>query len=163
MIVIADTSVLLNLAFLKQESLLPAWFETVLIPKAVAHEFVRMGASAGRFAGLQLPAFCQIVPVTEIPARLASEARLDAGEAEALALMIERKADAILLDESAARSVATELGIEVIGTLGLLLRAKQDALITEVAPLLRRLIVEGRFRVSPALVHATLQRAGELP
>jgi len=37
------------------------------------------------------------------------------------------------------------------------------SLIDEVAPLLRRFIVEGRFRVSPAQVHATLQRAGELP
>lgn len=92
-----------------------------------------------------------------------SEARLDAGEAEALALAIELKADAILLDESAARAVANELGMQVIGTLGLLLRAKQEGLVNEVAPLLRKLIVEGRFRVSPALVHATLQRAGEIP
>jgi predicted nucleic acid-binding protein len=88
---------------------------------------------------------------------------LDVGEAAALALAIKLKASAILLDEAAARTVAKELGIEVIGTLGLLLRAKQEGLVTEVAPLLRKLIVEGRFRVSPALVHATLQRAGELP
>ena len=163
MIVVADTSVLLNLAFLRQEHLLPLWFETVLVPEAVAREFARLGTSVGRFARLQLPSFCQIASVTNIPTRLASEARLDAGETEALTLMIERKADAILLDESAARSVAKELGLEVIGTLGLLLRAKKCNLISEVAPLLRKLIVEGHFRVSPALVHATLQRAGELP
>jgi predicted nucleic acid-binding protein len=122
-----------------------------------------MGASAGRFAGLKLPSFCQITPVADVPTKLISEARLDVGEAEALALAIKLKASAILLDEAAARTVAKELGIQVIGTLGLLQRAKQEGLVTEVAPLLRKLIVEGRFRVSPALVHATLQRAGELP
>jgi uncharacterized protein len=131
-------------------------------PEAVAREFERMGASAGRFTGLKLPSFCQITPVTDVPAKLIAEARLDIGEAETLALAIKVPAATILLDESAARAVAQELGI-LIGTLGLLLRAKQRGLVTEIAPLLRRLIVEGRFRVSPALVNATLQRAGELP
>ncbi|MEZ5386135.1 MAG: DUF3368 domain-containing protein [Prosthecobacter sp.] len=163
MIVVADTSVLLNLAFLGQEGLLAGLFGAVHVPEAVAREFARLAATSGRFAGLSLPAFCQITPVNGIPDQIASDPRLDAGESEALAHALSIKADAVLLDEVAARDCAASLGIQVLGTLGLLVRAKQDGHIPLIAPLLRKLLVEGHFRVSPALVHVTLQRAGELP
>ena len=163
MIVVADTSVLLNLAFLGQEGLLSALFGSVDVPEAVSREFTRLAATSGRFAGLTFPAMCQITHVNGIPAPIASDPRLDAGESEALALALSIKADAVLLDEVAARDCASSLGIPVIGTLGLLVRAKQDGHIPLVVPLLRKLLVEGRFRASPALVHATLKRAGELP
>ena len=106
---------------------------------------------------------CQIAQVNGIAAQIASDPRLDAGESEALALALSIKADAVLLDEVAARDLASSLGIQVIGTLGLLVRGKQDERVPMVAPLLRKLLVEGRFRASPALVHATLKRAVELP
>jgi predicted nucleic acid-binding protein len=162
-IVVADTSVLLNLAFLGLDHLLSGWFGEVLVPEAVAREFTRLTASTGRFGGFSLPSCCQVKPVSSIPSQLASAPRLDAGEAEALALALQSPSSVLLLDEVAARAVAASLGIRVIGTLGLLVRAKQDDLIPQVAPLLRKLMVEGQFRVSPALVHATLKRAGELP
>lgn len=163
MIVIADTSVLLNLAFLGLDHLLSGWFGEVHIPEAVALEFTRLTASPGRFGGFTLPACCLVTAVPSIPRQIASSPRLDAGEAEALALALSSPFSMLLLDEVAARSVAASLGIRVVGTLGLLVRAKNDGFIPQVAPLLRRLMVEGRFRVSPALVHATLKRAGELP
>lgn len=163
MIVVADTSVLLNLAFLGHEGLLTVLFGEVHVPVAVAREFARLAASSGRFAGLSLPTFCQITPVSGIPAPIASDPRLDAGESEALAVALSIQADAVLLDELAGRDCAASLGIQTIGTLGLLVRAKQDGHIPLVAPLLRRLLVEASFRASPALVRATWQRAGELP
>jgi predicted nucleic acid-binding protein len=162
-IVVADTSVLLNLAFLGQESLLSSLFGVVHVPVMAAQEFYRMAASSGRFAGLSLPAFCRITAIKDIPAAIASDPRLDPGESEALALALSIKADAVLLDEAAGRECASSLGMVAIGTLGLLVRAKNDGQIPLVAPLLRSLLVEGRFRVSPALVRATLERAGELP
>ncbi len=162
MIVVADTSVLLNLAFFGQESLLSSLFGVVHVPVMVAQEFSRMAASSGRFAGLSLPAFCRITAIKHIPAAIASEPRLDLGESEALALALSIKADAVLLDEAAGRECAASLGMVAIGTLGLLVRAKNDGHLARVAPLLRSLLVEGRFRVSPALVRATLERAGEL-
>jgi predicted nucleic acid-binding protein len=54
------------------------------------------------------------------------------------------------------------LGVTAIGTLGILVRAKQAGLIDNIAPLLRRLIVDGRFRIAPALVRDALQKTGEL-
>jgi len=162
-IVVADTSVLLNLAFLGQEDLLPSLFGAVHVPEAVAREFKRLAATSGRFAGLSFPWFCQMSPVSSIPDEITADPRLDEGESEALALALSTKADAVLVDEVAARDCASCLGLQVIGTLGLLVRAKREGHISLVAPLLRTLLVEGRFRASPALVHATLKRAGELP
>lgn len=104
----------------------------------------------------------KVTPVSGIPAQIASDPRLDAGESEALAVALSIQADAVLLDELAGRDCAASLGIQTIGTLGLLVRAKNDGHIPLVAPLLRRLLVEASFRASPALVRATLQRAGEL-
>jgi len=62
-IVVADTSVLLNLAFLGLDHLLPGWFGEVHIPEAVAREFTRLTASPGRFGGFKLPACCLVTAV----------------------------------------------------------------------------------------------------
>jgi predicted nucleic acid-binding protein len=96
-IVVADTSVLLNLVFLNQEHILMSLFGNVLVPEAVASEFARMGASSGRFSGLVIPAFCQHRLISCMPTNLAADARLDAGEAESLALARELQADRVML------------------------------------------------------------------
>lgn len=163
MIVIADTSVLLNLAFLQQEQLLENLFQGAWIPIAVRDEFVRLTASTGRFAGLTLPPQCRMKAVSSVPVLLQTDARLDAGEREALALALEMQAAAVLMDEAAGRAAAAAVGVTAIGTMGILLRAKQQRLIAEIAPLLRVLIVEARFRVSSELIRETLTLAGELP
>ena len=55
MIVVADTSVVLNLCRVRHEHLLPALFGRVLIPTDVASEFSRLAGTDARFAGLILP------------------------------------------------------------------------------------------------------------
>ncbi len=54
------------------------------------------------------------------------------------------------------------LGLTAIGTVGLLIIAKQRGIVVKIAPLLRRLIVEGSFRLSAELVREALRKAGEL-
>jgi predicted nucleic acid-binding protein len=49
-IVVADTSVILNLALVGHENLLDAIFHEVVVPPAVQSEFVRLAESSGRFA-----------------------------------------------------------------------------------------------------------------
>ena len=56
MIVVADTSVLINLCCIRQGDLLVDLFEEVVIPPAVAEEFERLVAGTPRFTGLSLPA-----------------------------------------------------------------------------------------------------------
>ena len=59
------------------------------------------------------------------------------------------------------RAVALDCGLTVIGTLGLLLRAKQLGLGSQIRPLLDRLQHEINFFIAPALFQAILQQAQE--
>lgn len=98
MIVVSDTSCISNLLSVGQESLLVRLFGEVLMPPAVEQELLRFHTS--------LPAFLKrAVPTDqEKLSRLCQE--LDPGEAEAICLASELKADRLLIDESVGRRVA---------------------------------------------------------
>jgi hypothetical protein len=87
--------------------------------------------------------------------------RLDDGEAEAIRLALGPPPVIVLLDDMAARSVATRLGLRVTGTLGLLLRAKQVGYVDRLQPLMEQLRADGRFYVAPAVLAQVLAIAGE--
>lgn len=55
---------------------------------------------------------------------------LDQGESEAIVLTDELKADVLLMDEAKGRTVSAQMGITVMGTIGLLISAYEDKLIT---------------------------------
>ena len=163
MIVVADTSVILNLAFVGQEQLLTQLFGEVLIPPAVLAEFLRLSSAPGRFAGLILPTSLQTRPVSGIPASLRGDQRLDPGETEALALALELHANLVLMDEAAGRQAALQHGLVPIGVLGLLVEGKRKGLVPAVAPILRTLVGQARFRASQSLLRETLRLANEAP
>ncbi len=86
---------------------------------------------------------------------------LDRGEAEAIALAVETRADALLLDERRARRVAGSLGVPVTGVLAVLVLAKTQGLVPAVGPIIDRMSAAVAFRISPSLYDATLRAAGE--
>ena len=86
---------------------------------------------------------------------------LDVGESEALALALEINAQAILIDEATGRAVAAERDLLAIGTLGILLRAKELGYVDRVRPLVERLVSEIDFFVSHELKRHVLELAGE--
>ena len=161
MIVVADTSVILNLALVGQEELLAALFGEVLVPPAVESEFARLAASQGRFAALCLPAWVRVRGPAMIPSAVSRHAELDPGESEALALALEIHADGLLIDEAAGRAVAIKLGLTPIGVLGILVRAKRHGQLAAVAPVIEALLERAHFRVAPELVQEVLRLAGE--
>jgi predicted nucleic acid-binding protein len=87
---------------------------------------------------------------------------LDAGESEAIALFWERSADFLLIDEQKGRRIATQHGIKVIGTLGILVLAKQKGLIKVIRPYIE-LLRRSSIRVSNYLYQKALEIAGEAP
>lgn len=66
----------------------------------------------------------------------------------------------VILDDLSARRVAHQLRLKVIGTAGMLLRAKQQGIITEVKPVLEALTT-ANFRISDAIIRKAIQLAGE--
>ena len=81
---------------------------------------------------------------------------LDPGEAEAIALAEELKADSLLLDETEGRQEALRRGLAVSGTVGVLEKAAQRDLI-ELSAAFERLS-RTNFRIAPELLHQALQR-----
>jgi uncharacterized protein len=161
MIVVADTSVILNLCKIEHEHLLQKLFQRVLIPTEVADEFVRLAKVQKRFSGLTLPHWIEILPVTKsFPIEIV-EAELHAGEAAAIVLFLNQKADALLIDEKAGREIAAKLGVRTVGIAGILIEARIEKLIPSLKILLDRLEREANFWISAEFKLQVLQLAGE--
>jgi len=86
--------------------------------------------------------------------------QLDEGESAVIALAAELENSVLVLDDKKARRIGREMGLRVVGTVGLLLRAKRENMVPEVKSLLERL-VEGGFRLSRELHREALRVAGE--
>lgn len=86
---------------------------------------------------------------------------LDPGEAEAIALAVELRADRILIDESEGRRIAAENALRPVGVLGVLLRAKREGLLATIGPEMLRLRDEAGFFIHPQLFREVLELAGE--
>jgi predicted nucleic acid-binding protein len=162
-IVVTDTSVVLNLCWLHQESLLPAIYEDVLAPGQVRLEFERKATTDPRFAGLRFPPFITLAEPAAIPAILATNPDLDPGEIAALALALERGIADVLIDEKSGRAAAIALGLHVSGLLGVLIEGKQRRLVPALRPLIDTLVVDARFWIDPGLREHVLLLADENP
>ena len=168
MIVVSDTSPLLNLAAVGRADLLGALYGVVIIPPAVAAELDSVPRRFPRFAPAMGVGSLDFVRTEPLPvsadagALLAELAlRVDYGEAEALALSIARPADLFLTDDLPARRLAAARGVRTQGLLGVMLEAKRRRLLPAVAPLLDRLIHEAAFRVGDELRAQVVKLAGE--
>jgi len=150
--VVADTSPLIALHQLGQLSLLQRLFGEVLVPPAVEREATPSLP--------ERPAWIRTVTPAQPISSEVLRASLGPGESEALSLALELRADIVILDERQARRLALGLGLPVVGTAGILLRAKRAGLIPAVRPLLDELL-GFEFRLSPAIRAKVLEDAGE--
>jgi len=163
MIVVSDTSPIINLAFIGHLELIPALFGRVIIPSAVFHEIVVQGAGLPGSSEIQNANWVEVRPCSDLTllSAIRNEKDIHLGEAEAICLAIELSADAILLDEAAGRELARAHHLSFIGILGILLKAKQKGLIPAVKPLMERLQLEAGFFIQVRLFQEVLTLAGE--
>jgi predicted nucleic acid-binding protein len=132
MIIISDTSPLSSLAIVGCLSILKDIYASVIIPQAVANELANSTGEDIRINTILSLDWIQVKQTTnlELVACLRDEYNLDLGDAEAIALALELKADELLIDERLGRREAVRLGLSITGVLGILLIAKNRGLIS---------------------------------
>ena len=114
MIVVSNTSPIMNLAAVDQLLLLQRLYAKVIIPQAVYEELV-VGSEQPGSAEVQTCEWIETRAVMDQTLVTALAGELDQGEAESIILAKELQADRLLLDERRGREVASRFGLRFTG------------------------------------------------
>ncbi|MEA3377179.1 MAG: DUF3368 domain-containing protein [Chloroflexota bacterium] len=164
MLVITDSSTLIHLAAIDRLDLLRAFFKQVTVPPAVWREVVEQGggrAGAAEVVRAHEAGWIELAKPTDVALLRLLKRDLDEGEAEAIALSLEKEAALLLVDESDAREIADLYDLPKTGTIGLLIRAKKEGLIRLLRPELDKLRRQGGFWIAESLYNRALEAVGE--
>ncbi len=154
MIVVSDTTAISNLLKISQADLLCQLFGRICIPPAVCAELLAYHA--------EIPDWLEVLTVNDLAKVEQYCWSVHRGEAEALALALQMQPDWLLIDDSDGRKLAKAEGAPVIGLMGVLLLAKQAALIPSVRPIMDALMSKAGFFLANSVRTAVLSAAGEL-
>ncbi len=155
---VADTGPLIAFGLIGKIDLLPVVLGQVLVPNSVVSECIADLEKPGALA-IRAALRARLLIKSPDPSAQADFPILDAGESAAIRLALKLSVS-VLIDEKAGRSIATKLGLSVIGTGGVLLAAKKRRLIPAVKPILDA-IAGNSYHFSDALIRAILSRASE--
>lgn len=155
-----DASPLVFLAKLDRLELLLLGVQEVLVPSVVLVEIhAKRDVATERVEGC-LGTWLRECPLTR-PELLRLLPDLGEGEKEVIAQALQEKIVSVVLDDLDARRVARRMGLDPVGTVGLLLAAKKRAMLPSLKEELERLKALG-FRASDALTDQALHEAGEI-
>jgi hypothetical protein len=159
MLVVSNTSPILNLAIVGQLDRLRQQFGQIQIPSVVLDELKIVEERPGSqpIQAAITAGWIQVQPVSNHSLVQLLRQTLDGGEAEAISLALELQSDWILLDERDGRKVAKSLGLQVTGVLGVLLRAKESGDLPSLQPVIADLTENAGFRIAPELLARVLQ------
>ena len=158
--VVVNSSPLIALSGIKSLELLREIYGKILIPQAVYRE---ISAKPGSVCQKSVDAALSWIEICAVENRLAKlffKSKLHEGEVEAMILTQEKAADLLIIDDALAKKHAEYLGMNVTGTLGVLVKAKKQGIIPELNPLLEKLI-GNHIYISDNLIKKCLLAVGE--
>ncbi len=147
--IISDTSCLILLDKIGELEILHKLFGTIITTTEVANEF-----------GLPLPYWVEIKQPSDNNYQSIIEASVDKGEASAIALAIELDDCLLIIDDLKGRKFANQIGLTIIGTIGIIVDAKLAGIIPSVKPILTK-IKSTNFRITEQLEAIILKRSAE--
>jgi hypothetical protein len=145
---VVNASPLIHLAEIGRLRLLNAFFDSVRIPTAVLHELRGLNIDELSFSPLDVQNRFMIRGFL---------GQMHLGEVEVIVGAIEFKAGYVVLDDNAGRKTASQLGLEVTGTLGILQRAAKLGLISNLEHEILKLKQSGMY-LTDALVQKILSQ-----
>jgi predicted nucleic acid-binding protein len=148
-VVIADTSCFITLSNINELDLLQKVYSNVITTPDIAKEF-----------GESLPDWIILKSPSDLQKQQILELQIDKGEASAITLALEMPESLVILDDLQARSMAQQLGINITGTLGVVVKAKLNGIIPSIKPFLNK-IKQTNFRISSAVEEMALNQACE--
>jgi len=156
--VVSNTTPIISLLKIGKLEILKDLYDEIYIPQEVFNE-IEAGKQKKYYLNLLAFEWIKIEQIQDIKS-IAYFLDLDKGEAEAIVLATESEADLILLDESLGRFHAKHAGLRVTGTIGILVKAKKQGLISELKPLILELKEKGVW-LSESLIERILELANE--
>lgn len=159
MIIVSDTTPIISLIKINRLDLLEKLFDEIFIPDAVYRELTTNITFADEGKIVRKFNFLKQISVQNKQSIqiLQSVTGLDDGESEAIVLANEQKSDLLIIDERKGRKVAQKLGIAITGTMGILIQANAEGMISkdEVKSYLE-VLKESNIRLSENLIQETL-------
>ena len=154
-----DASPLILLVRAAHLHLLKALAPQLVVPEPVLEEIRAKGVEDATLQAVEASPWLSVVQVTSEQERIGG-LTLGKGEAAVLAWALSHPGAFAVLDDQRARSHALSLEIPVIGTLGVVLRAKRLGMISQARPVVESLVAEGMY-LSRSVVERALALAGE--
>lgn len=132
MIVVSDTTPLISFIKIQRLGLLEELFGEIVIPKAVFQELTTDSRFQGEAEQIKTQSFISVKDVNSMESvnLLKRATGLDQGESEAIILTDELKAHLLLMDEAKGRAVSGQMGLRIMGTIGVLMAAYEEKCLT---------------------------------
>jgi len=163
-LVVSNSTPLIQLAKLGAVEILEELYGEIIIPGKVYEEVVVEGKKLGRDDAYSIDSFVgEWIKVVEVASKEivahAEMYKLHEGEFQVIVLALKRKAGIVLIDESRARGVAKKMGLRPVGTVGILLKAFNEKLVSYDAIksyLMRMHNRPDEFWISPRIIEKAL-------
>jgi uncharacterized protein len=162
MIIVSDTSPVSNLILIERLGILQSLFGEIIIPSAVDVEIIALKQFGNDLSEYENADWIKITHAENLQKVKTLEIKLDKGEAQAIALALEINGDLLLMDERIGTTIAREEGLQTIGLVGVLLKAKEKRLVENVGDVLFDLKEKAGFWLDARLEKKVLEELGEL-
>ena len=138
-VVVVDTSPLIYLSSINKIHILKDLFHEIFIPDAVRKEMLSGGKGSFGFHEIKNEKWIKTKKIKNTVSKQWLLTDLDEGEAELMVLAEELNSHLIIMDDKLGRRIAHLKGFAVVGTLRVLVTAKERGIIQEIKPLLNKL------------------------
>ncbi len=162
MIIVSDTSPVSNLILIQRLDILQKLFSEIIIPPAVDAEvraLKQFGKDLGEYENAE---WIKVYQPTNLQKVRTLQAKLDEGEAQAIVLALETNCNLLLMDERIGTNIARQEGLQTIGLIGVLIKAKENEIIKEVSEILSDLKHQAGFWLGEKLENQILENLDEI-
>lgn len=153
-IVVSNSSPIILLHKIGQLNLLKNLYGKIYIPRAVYTEVCVEQNILASFKWIN------VIDIQNVGVKSFFKTNLHDGEIEVIILATEMSADLLILDDLLARKYAQHIGLEITGTIGVLLALKNMNIIEEVKPIMKQLLSIG-MHIDKGLYDEVLASANE--